>query len=132
MTKHQQRKQAEQKGRWAELWVSVILFFCFYKRLEHRHRNPFGEIDLIFCRRNLLLFVEVKYRQGLGRRSHTFDDVELLMPHPRQRLRLAQAAHYYYSRHPEHHHKQVRFDLVVVHPSGWLWWFANSIMQNDK
>jgi len=126
------RKTAERYGRLAEIWVSLLLWCRFYHRLHHRYRNAFGEIDLIFCRRDLLLFVEVKYRQGLGRRSHAFDDVELLMPHPRQRLRLAQAAHYYYSRHPEHHHKQVRFDLVVVHPSGWLWWFANSIMQNDK
>ena len=59
-----------------------------FKRLAHRHRNPFGEIDLIFCRGDLLLFVEVKYRRGLGHKSKAFDDVEMLMPHPRQQDRL--------------------------------------------
>ena len=132
MTRPHQRKQAEQKGRWAEVWVSIILWCCLFKRLAHRHRNPFGEIDLIFCRGDLLFFVEVKYRRGLGHKSKAFDDVEMLMPHPRQQDRLLKAADYYWNHHPEHHHRQARFDLVVVHPSGWLWWFANSIMQNDK
>ena len=131
MTESQHRKQAEQKGRWAEVWVSVLLRCCLFRRLAHRHRNPFGEIDLIFCRGDLLLFVEVKYRHGLGRQSKAFDHVEMLMPHHQQK-RLLKAAHYYWSHHPEHHHRQIRFDLVVVHPTGWLWWFTNSIIQNDK
>ena len=131
MTKPGQRQQAEQKGRWAEAWVSVILKFCLFRRLAHRHRNPFGEIDLIFCRGDLLLFVEVKYRHGLGKKTKAFDKVEMLMPHHQQK-RLLKAAHFYWSHHPEHHHRQMRFDLVVVHPTGWLWWFANSIIQNDK
>ena len=131
MTKPHQRKQAEQKGRWAEAWVSVLLWCCLFRRLAHRHRNPFGEIDLIFCRGDLLLFIEVKYRHSLGHKSKAFDQVEMLMPYRRQK-RLIKAAHYYWSHYPEHHHRQMRFDLVVVHPTGWLWWFANGIIQNDK
>ena len=131
MTKPHQRKHAEQKGRWAEAWVSVLLCCCLFRRLAHRHRNPFGEIDLIFCRGDLLLFIEVKYCRGLGHKSNAFNDVEMLMPYHQQK-RLLNAAHYYWNHHPEHHHRQMRFDLVVVHPTGWLWWFAKGIIQNDK
>ena len=119
------RQRAEQKGRWAEFWVSLILCGLFFRRIAHRHRNPFGEIDLIFYRGDLLLFIEVKYRHGLGRQQLAFNAVEMLMPSSHQQKRLIKAADYFWQHHPEHHHRHLRFDLVVVHPTGWIWWFKN-------
>ena len=124
-----QRQKAEQKGRWAETWVSIVLWCFLMRRIGHRHRNPFGEIDLIFCRGKWLIFIEVKYRQGLGPKRKAFDAVEMVMPHPHQRRRLIKAAHYFWDHHPEHHHRRIRYDLVVVHPTGWLWWFIDGINQ---
>ena len=58
------RQYSERLGRWAETWVSIYFWLRFYRRLHHRYRNPFGEIDLIFSRGTRLIFIEVKFRSS--------------------------------------------------------------------
>lgn len=62
-----------QKGIIAEIYV--LLFYLIFKRvrlLERRFKTKVGEIDLIFCKGELLIFVEVKYRSN----SDIFDVID--------------------------------------------------------
>ena len=55
-------KKTYYKGIFAEFVASWVLRLKGYRILHKRYKNKCGEIDLIAQRRNLLIFVEVKYR----------------------------------------------------------------------
>jgi putative endonuclease len=65
-----------------------------YRILARRFRTPYGEIDLVARRRNVLAFVEVKARASL-------DDAAYAVT-PRQRRRIIDAAQGWLMTHPEH------------------------------
>jgi len=119
------RRQAESRGRWAERWVALLLFFMGYRCLARRYRTPVGEIDLIARRGETLVMVEVKYRRALGFQRLRFEDVEQTAPSPAAQKRLLRAAECYQAKHLQHAHLMVRFDLVIVHASGRCWWFRD-------
>jgi putative endonuclease len=102
-------------GIFAEFFISFIYLIKFYKPLERRYRNYFGEIDLIFARGKNLYFVEVK-----ARRSY---EEEVLTN--RQLQRIKKAASYFIACHPEFTNFNVRFDLAIVRP-----WFKSTIIKN--
>jgi len=51
-------------GKWGEKIASEYLVNAGYQLVERNVRTEFGEIDLIFERENMLVFVEVKTRQS--------------------------------------------------------------------
>ena len=72
------RQKAEQKGRWAEFWVMLVLILQGYRPLARRWRCSVGELDLVMRRGDALVGVEIKYRakdqrqdvlEALSRRS---------------------------------------------------------------
>ena len=67
-----------------------------------------GEIDIIACRRRLLIFVEVKARAS-------FDDAAWSVT-DRQRTRIAAAAEAWLSHQGYHPFRDMRFDAVLVAP----------------
>lgn len=102
------RQRAWRFGRVAEQVCATCLLAKGYRVLAARHRNPFGEIDLIARRGAVVCFVEVKARENL---TDAADAIGF-----RQRQRVARAAEAYLARHPELAGLSVRFDVMLVRP----------------
>ncbi|MBN8960426.1 MAG: YraN family protein [Rhizobiales bacterium] len=95
-------------GLSAESRAAAYLIAKGYRILARRFRTPFGEIDIVAKRRNLLAFVEVKARP-------TLDDAAYAVT-PRQQKRIIDAASAWLMAHPEHANFDVRFDAILVVP----------------
>lgn len=75
--------------------------------IEHQnYRLPFGEIDLIARKKNLLIFVEVKRRSSLS-----FDLAQLITPAKQRKISLV-ASQYIAYYHQED--KTCRFDVALI------------------
>lgn len=105
------RADTDRTGRAAEAMAAWLLRLKGFRILERRFATPLGEIDLVACRRDLLLFVEVKRRGELGAAG------EALLP--RQRQRVARAAEIYLQRRPAARSMRCRFDVIAIAP--WRW-----------
>lgn len=79
-----------------------------YRILAKRFRTPYGEIDLVARRRNLLVFVEVKARASLDEAAYAVT--------PRQQQRIINTAQAWLMAHPEHAEFDLRFDAVLIAP----------------
>jgi len=60
-----ERVVAFQTGLSAESRAAAFLIAKGYRILARRFRTPYGEIDIVARRRNLLAFIEVKERASL-------------------------------------------------------------------
>jgi putative endonuclease len=58
------RKISYQRGRWAEQIALDYLLSKRLKLLDKNFRSAFGEIDLIMQDKNIILFIEVRYRSS--------------------------------------------------------------------
>lgn len=105
------RVDTDRTGRTAESAAAWLLRLKGFRILERRFATPVGEIDLVACRGDLLLFVEVKRRGELAAAS------EAILP--RQRQRIARAAEIFLQRRPAARTMRCRFDVVAVAP--WRW-----------
>lgn len=106
------RRRAESRGRWAEIWAAVYLACKLYRVLDVRMRNHAGEVDLIArSPSGILCFVEVKAR---GSQRDAAESVT-----PTKRDRIAGAASLYLSTRPALRHKGVRFDVLLVVKRRW-------------
>jgi len=103
-----ERQVAFRLGISAESRAAAYLIAKGYRILARRWRSPVGEIDIIACRRQLLVFVEVKARDK-------FDDAAWSVT-DRQRARIAAAAEAFLARIGDHNFKDMRFDAVLVVP----------------
>lgn len=105
------RKQAERRGRRAELLAAAMLVFKGYRISEMRYKTRLGEIDLIARKGDLAVMVEVKARnsvmEAVDAVSHT------------ARKRINDAADLWLGRQPDAHMLSIRFDIVAVIP--WRW-----------
>ena len=79
-----------------------------YRILARRFRTPYGEIDLVARKRNLVAFVEVKARASLDEAAYAVT--------PRQQQRIVNAAQAWLMAHPEHAEFDLRFDAVLIAP----------------
>jgi len=102
------RVAAFQTGISAESRACVYLIAKGYRILARRFRTPYGEIDVVARRRNLLAFVEVKARA-------TLDDAAYSVT-PQQQQRIVAAAQAWLMAHPEHATFEMRFDVVLIAP----------------
>ena len=103
-----ERVAAFRTGLSAESRAAAFLMAKGYRILAKRFRTPYGEIDLVARRRNLLAFVEVKARASL-------DDAAYAVT-PRQQQRIINAAQAWLMTHPEHAEFDLRFDVVLIAP----------------
>src|ERR1700682_3625559 len=69
---------------------------------------PYGEIDIVARRRNLVAFVEVKARASLDEAAYAVT--------PRQQARIIDAAQAWLMAHPEHAEFELRFDAMLIAP----------------
>ncbi|MES2750115.1 MAG: YraN family protein [Pseudomonadota bacterium] len=102
------RVAAFQTGISAESRACVYLIAKGYRILARRFRTPYGEIDIVARRRNLLAFIEVKARA-------TLDDAAYSVT-PQQQQRIIAAAQVWLMAHPEHAEFDMRFDAVLIAP----------------
>ena len=99
---------ARKIGRRAEVIAALWLMAKGYRILAKRFRTPYGEIDLVAKKRNLVAFVEVKARA-------TLDDAAYAVT-PRQQGRIIDAAQGWLMAHPEHAELELRFDAILIAP----------------
>ena len=102
------RVAAFRTGLSAETRAAAYLMAKGYRILAKRFRTPYGEIDIVVRRRNLLAFIEVKARASL-------DDAAYAVT-PRQQQRIIDAAQVWLMAHPEHADFELRFDAVLIAP----------------
>jgi putative endonuclease len=103
-----ERVAAFQTGISAESRAAAWLMAKGYRILAKRFRTPYGEIDLVARRRNLIAFVEVKARTSLDEAAYAVT--------PRQQQRIINAAEAWLMAHPEHAEFDLRFDVVLIAP----------------
>jgi len=103
-----ERVAAFRTGLSAESRAAAFLMAKGYRILAKRFRTPYGEIDLVARRRNLIAFVEVKARANL-------DDAAWAVT-PRQQQRIVNAAQAWLMAHPEHAEFEMRFDAMLIAP----------------
>ena len=98
-------------GSWGELLAANYLRKKRYKIVATNYRCRYGEIDLIACNRNYLVFVEVKARMS-AKFANAYEFVD---SHKQERLRTT--AEIYLSQNPTN--LQPRFDVISIYaPDG--------------
>lgn len=98
-------------GAWGEAVAAAYLRRKHYKILSHGYRSRYGEIDLIACSRDCLVFVEVKLRKN----SCFASAMEHVDYHKQQRLRST--AMMYLAQTPTQ--LPARFDVIEIYaPQG--------------
>ena len=102
------RVAAFRTGLSAETRAAAFLMAKGYRILIKRFRTPYGEIDIVARRRNLLVFVEVKARASLDEAAYAVT--------PRQQARIIAAAQAWLMAHPEHADFELRFDAMLIAP----------------
>ena len=102
------RVAAFRTGLSAETRAAAYLMAKGYRILAKRFRTPYGEIDLVARKRNLLVFVEVKARSSLDEAAYAVT--------PRQQQRIINAAQAWLMAHPEHAEFDMRFDAMLIAP----------------
>jgi putative endonuclease len=102
------RLAAFRTGLSGETRAAAYLIAKGYRILAKRFRTPYGEIDIVARKRNLLAFIEVKARASL-------DDAAYAVT-ARQQARIIDAAQAWLMAHPEHADFELRFDAVLIAP----------------
>ena len=105
---HAARRRAWRFGHLAETVSAALLLLKGYRVLARRHRNPFGEIDLIARRGPVVVFVEVKARADVATAAEALGS--------RQQRRVARAAEAFLAHHPELSGLSLRFDVILISP----------------
>lgn len=103
-----ERVAALRFGRLAEAACRWRLRLAGWRILARDWRTPVGEIDIIARRGRMIAFVEVKARADIA--------AETAPPAPRQRRRIARAAHLFLQRRPDLAGLEVRFDVMLIAP----------------
>src|SRR5260370_33305858 len=88
------RVAAFRTGLSAESRAAAFLMAKGYRILAKRFRTPYGEIDLVAKKRNLLAFIEVKARASLDEAAYAVT--------PRQQARIIAAAQRWRMARPDH------------------------------
>src|SRR5476651_2893153 len=100
------RVAAFRTGLSAEARAAAWLMAKGYRILAKRFRTPYGEIDIVARRRNLVAFIEVKARASLDEAAYAVM--------PRQQARIIDAAQAWLMTHPEHENFELRFDAMLI------------------
>ena len=103
-----ERVAAFRTGLSAESRAAAYLMAKGYRILATRFRSPYGEIDLVVKRRNLVAFVEVKARA-------TLDEAAFAVT-PHQQARIINAAEAWLAAHPDYAEFELRFDAILIAP----------------
>ncbi len=109
-------------GKRAEWLALIFLLLKGYRIVAQRYKCPAGEIDLIVSRRNLVVFVEVKFRADR--------DVAAFSITPKQQSRIIRAAQYWTLKNQRDGLQEMRFDAILLAPWRWPLHIANAFVDN--
>lgn len=93
-------------GILAEKIAILFLLLKGYKILRRRHKNRFGEIDIIARKSNILVIIEVKAR------SKEISVEEIL--HQRQIERIKLSAQFFVAQNKQLQNCDLRFDFIKL------------------
>lgn len=111
MVSKNHKEKTYDQGIKAEKTAARYLALKGYKILEQRYKTPYGEIDLIAQKKDLVAFIEVKARKT------NRDALESITP--KMKKRISDAALYYISHNSDNNcgeNRDYRFDLMTVTP----------------
>jgi putative endonuclease len=100
------RKRSQRWGIVAEYLCAALLVLKGYSVLALRHRNRYGEIDIIAVRAGVIAFVEVKARAD---KDAAFGSVTST-----KQQRLQEAASAFIAARKKYAQHGLRFDVMVV------------------
>jgi putative endonuclease len=96
-------------GKLSEKIAGFFLLMRGYKIISYRYKTLVGEIDILACKRDTLIAVEVKHRRK------TDDALSSILPRQKERVRRALSqAHKHY---PKFTH--LRIDTILISPLKW-------------
>ncbi|WP_096358997.1 YraN family protein [Variibacter gotjawalensis] len=105
-----EKQAAFRLGLSAESRAASLLLAKGYRIAFRRWRTPHGEVDVVVRRGKTLVFVEVKARE-------TRDDAAFSVT-PKQKKRIIGGAEFWLMKNPHDANCFIRFDVVLVTPSG--------------
>lgn len=105
------RQRNQRIGAEAEATALDHLSRAGLRLVARNYRCRGGEIDLIMRDRQMLVFVEVRYRSG-GRFASAAESVDA-----KKQRRITTAAHHYLQRQPQYRDLPCRFDVVAFDPA---------------
>ena len=108
------------RGRDAEQRAYDYLIARGLTPVARNYRAPGGEIDLIMRQRDVLVFVEVRYRRH-ARFGSAAESIG-----PAKQTRLRRAAEHYLQRHAGRRAGDCRFDVVALDGETGLQWLQNA------
>ncbi len=103
------RREAERRGRRAEIYAAAYLTLAGLRVLQRRLRTRGGEVDIVCLRKDTLIFVEVKSRATID------EAVEAVTA--RARRRIESAAMSFIAKRRNGARYGVRFDIIAI--AGW-------------
>lgn len=106
------RRRAYFRGRAAEFLAASALRMKGYHIVTRGYRKPFGEIDIIARRNNMLIAVEVKARARIAEAAEAVS--------PKQKRRISRALEAFVMERPKFTGFNIRFDVLLV-TSLWQW-----------
>ncbi len=115
------REIGKQKEKEAEFFLQKQNI----KILERNFRCRQGEIDLVGLEKDVLVFVEVKYRK-----TNVSGRPEEAVSYYKQE-KICRVCDYYRMTHPFFHSKRIRFDVVAIDENG-LRWYQNAFFYIER
>lgn len=104
--KERSRKNSHRWGILAEYICALLLMLKGYSILALRHRNRYGEIDIIATRGKMITFIEVKARDD--------HNAALISVTSVKQQRLQEAASAFIAARKKYAQHGLRFDVMVV------------------
>ncbi len=97
-------------GKLAEFLAKAILTIKFYKIVTTNYitgkKTGSGEIDIVACKKNLIVFVEVKQRKKIDIAANSIS--------PAQQQRIIRGAESFLKKNSKYQNFDVRFDAFLV------------------
>ena len=101
-------KTTKQSGKLAEELAANYLSEHKVKLISRNFHSRFGEIDLIGLDKEILLFIEVRYRKD----EHYLAAVETIDQHKCKRIVIT--SEYYLNKHKKYQSYYCRYDVITI------------------
>lgn len=112
MTVGRSSSPTHQLGAQAEDWAAAHVQAQGYTLIMQNYHQRCGEIDLIACRDQVLVFIEVRRRK-----VSVYGDA-LLSVTPAKQRKLYHTAQHFLQQYPQYQHFECRFDVLAISQIG--------------